>query len=96
MDGKIISLFEGDGINDYFVYIMRGWMKHLAYEYARRGACLVVAARREKSLREIAEIASFLGSPYAIPVRADVSKLEDCQRLIETAIQHFGQCKYIC
>lgn len=70
-------------------------MKHLAYEYARRGACLVLAARRVNSLREVAEIASILGSPSAIHVGTDVSEVEDCKRLIETTIEHFGQCEFI-
>ncbi|CAI9113123.1 OLC1v1013665C1 [Oldenlandia corymbosa var. corymbosa] len=53
--------------------------EHLAYEYARRGSCLVIGARREK----------------IIPVTADVSKVEDCQRLVETAIQHFGRLDHL-
>nr|GMD86423.1 11-beta-hydroxysteroid dehydrogenase-like 6 [Ipomoea batatas] len=69
--------------------------KHLAYEYARRGAYLVLAARREKSLEGVAERASRLGSPYVITVRADVSKLEDCQLLIHEAINHFGQLNHL-
>ncbi|XP_019185122.1 PREDICTED: 11-beta-hydroxysteroid dehydrogenase 1B-like [Ipomoea nil] len=69
--------------------------EHLAYEYARRGAYLVLAARREKSLEEVAERANRLGSPYVITIRADVSKVEDCQLLIHEAINHFGQLNHL-
>lgn len=62
-------------------------MKHVAYEYAKRGACLVLAARREKSLREVAETSLSLGAPD------DVSCIDDCKRLINETINHFGQCK---
>ncbi|KAL3512567.1 hypothetical protein ACH5RR_025284 [Cinchona calisaya] len=69
--------------------------EHVAYEYARRGSCLVLAARRVNSLREVAEIASFLGSPYVILVGADISKVEDCKRLIEITVEHFGQLDHL-
>ncbi|KAK2984706.1 hypothetical protein RJ640_014043 [Escallonia rubra] len=49
--------------------------EHLAYEYARRGACLVLAARRRESLREVADRALLLGSPDAIAVHADISRI---------------------
>ncbi|KAL5858832.1 hypothetical protein ACOSQ4_000128 [Xanthoceras sorbifolium] len=48
--------------------------KHLAYEYAMRGACLALVARREPQLREIATQAELLGSPNTIVIRGDVSK----------------------
>lgn len=69
-------------------------MKHLAYEYAKKGARLVLAARRHKSLEQVADMAYWLGSPDVISVNADVSKVEDCQRLIAEAIRNFGRCKY--
>ncbi|GJX09127.1 11-beta-hydroxysteroid dehydrogenase 1B-like protein [Tanacetum coccineum] len=56
-------------------------IKHVAYEYAKRGACLVLAARRKHSLREVADTAVSLGAPDAIAIRADVSNIEDCKRL---------------
>ncbi|KAK4800820.1 hypothetical protein SAY86_021307 [Trapa natans] len=45
---------------------------HLAYEYARRGACLASTARRQASLREVADME--LGAPEAIVIHADASK----------------------
>lgn len=68
-------------------------MKHVAYEYARRGACLVLVARREDRLQAVADKARQIGSPKAIVVAADVSKFEDCKRFVEETVNHFGQCK---
>lgn len=67
-------------------------MKHLAYEYAKKGARLVLAARRFKSLEQVADMAYWLGSPHVISVHADVSKIEDCQQIIEETINTFGRC----
>ncbi|CAO2818170.1 unnamed protein product [Amaranthus hypochondriacus] len=69
--------------------------EHLAYEYAKRGACLVLSARREGSLREVADICLELGSPDAIVVPADVAKIEDCQRLVNATISHYGQLDHL-
>ncbi|KAI3499602.1 hypothetical protein L1887_35405 [Cichorium endivia] len=69
--------------------------EHVAYEYARRGACLVLAARREKSLREVADTAKLLGAPEAIVIPTDVSKIDDCKRLIKETINHFGQLNHL-
>ena len=71
-------------------------LKHVAYEYARRGARLVLVARREESLRTVADKARDLGSPEVIVVRADVSKVEECKRFVEEAVNHFGRCKCMC
>ncbi|KAF5792999.1 putative 11-beta-hydroxysteroid dehydrogenase [Helianthus annuus] len=69
--------------------------EHVAYEYATRGACLVLAARREKSLGEVAETARSLGAPEAITIPADVSNIDDCKRLIKETINHFGQLNHL-
>ncbi|GAB4860394.1 hypothetical protein Ancab_035552 [Ancistrocladus abbreviatus] len=65
--------------------------EHLAYEYARRGASLVLSARRENRLKEVAEKAKKLGSPNALVVPADVSKVDDCQHLVDKTINHYGR-----
>lgn len=69
--------------------------EHLAYEYAKRGACLVLAARRERSVREVADLCTELGSPDAIVVGADVSKVEDCWRIVDATISHFGRLDHL-
>ncbi|KAL6011653.1 hypothetical protein ACLOJK_002101 [Asimina triloba] len=53
--------------------------EQLAYEYAKRGARLVLSARREQALKEVAMNSRNLGSPEVLAVPADVSKLEDCK-----------------
>ncbi|KAL2465491.1 11-beta-hydroxysteroid dehydrogenase 1A [Abeliophyllum distichum] len=40
--------------------------EHIAYEYAKRGARLVLAATRERSLQEVAERARELGAPDVV------------------------------
>jgi NAD(P)-dependent dehydrogenase (short-subunit alcohol dehydrogenase family) len=67
----------------------------LAYEYAKRGARLALSARRDTALREVADRARGYGSPDVIIMRADVSKVDDCRRLIDETVNHFGRCMYI-
>ncbi|KAE9444592.1 hypothetical protein C3L33_23510, partial [Rhododendron williamsianum] len=64
---------------------------HLAYEYARRGAYLALSARRENRLRSVADRALELGAPDVIAVRADVSRVDDCRRFVEEAVNHYGR-----
>ncbi|MFS7910133.1 putative 11-beta-hydroxysteroid dehydrogenase [Helianthus anomalus] len=68
--------------------------EHLAYEYAKHGARLALVARKEKLLGVVAEKAKELGSPDAIVIKADVSKLEDCKRFVDETINHFGKCEF--
>lgn len=68
-------------------------LKHLAYEYARRGACLALVARRDLRLREVASRAELIGSPNAIVIPGDVTKVEDCKHFVEATVKHFGRCK---
>ncbi|KAL0318896.1 UNVERIFIED_CONTAM: 11-beta-hydroxysteroid dehydrogenase 1A [Sesamum angustifolium] len=67
----------------------------LAYEYAKRGACLVLAARRERSLQDVAERARDLGSPDVVVVRADVSKVEDCRKVVDQTMNRFGRLDHL-
>ncbi|KAI3943611.1 hypothetical protein MKX01_039239 [Papaver californicum] len=62
----------------------------LAYAYAKKGARLVLVARRENRLREVADKAKKHGSPDVLVCAADVSKVEDCKRFVQDAINHFG------
>ncbi|CAJ1937525.1 unnamed protein product [Sphenostylis stenocarpa] len=38
------------------------------------------------------EYAKLLGSPDVITIPADVSRAQDCQRFVESTINHFGRC----
>ncbi|GAB2250204.1 hypothetical protein Droror1_Dr00013563 [Drosera rotundifolia] len=67
----------------------------IAYEYARRGARLAIAARREDRLRQVAETASKLGSSDVLIVVVDVSKANDCRRMVQETIDHFGQVNHL-
>ncbi|XP_026451800.1 11-beta-hydroxysteroid dehydrogenase 1B-like [Papaver somniferum] len=65
--------------------------EQLVYEYARRKARLVIVARRKNLLEEVAKKARQLGSPDVLVVCADVTKVDDCERLIEETINYFGR-----
>ncbi|OVA09594.1 Short-chain dehydrogenase/reductase SDR [Macleaya cordata] len=64
--------------------------EQLVYEYARRGARLVLVARRKNLLEEVAKKARGFGSTDVLVVCGDVTKVEDCKRFIEEAVNHFG------
>ncbi|KAL9660416.1 hypothetical protein QQ045_025230 [Rhodiola kirilowii] len=69
--------------------------EHVAYEYARKGACLVLVARRENSLREVAANAAQIGSPDVITVCADVAKHDDCKRVINDTMSRYGRLDHL-
>ncbi|CBI15699.3 unnamed protein product, partial [Vitis vinifera] len=69
--------------------------EHLAYQYARRGACLVLVARKEKSIQEVADRARSLGSPEVLVIRADVSKVEVCKSFVDEAVEHFRRLDHL-
>lgn len=56
---------------------------------ARRGAKLVLAARNQDALRELAAEINTSGG-QAVDVVADVGRLEDVERIAQTAIDRFG------
>ncbi|KAL9375563.1 hypothetical protein Peur_032442 [Populus x canadensis] len=69
--------------------------EYLAYEYARRGACLALAARRQERLRAVADKTRALGSPDVIVIPTDISKAEDSERFINEAVNHFGKLDHL-
>lgn len=60
-----------------------------AHEFARRGASLVLAARRGAMLQEAAAECERLGGK-AVACKTDVSCEADVERLAQTAIERFG------
>ena len=62
----------------------------LALALARRGHSLVLAARSEDRLCEVADRCQRSGAK-AIAVRTDVTVEEDCRRLVERALEAFGR-----
>ncbi|GAB2221371.1 hypothetical protein Drorol1_Dr00012547 [Drosera rotundifolia] len=69
--------------------------EHVAYEYARRGACLAFVARRKNLLQEVADRARYLESPDVIVIPADVSKVEDCKRFVDETVNHFARLDHL-
>ncbi|OMO93850.1 Short-chain dehydrogenase/reductase SDR [Corchorus olitorius] len=63
--------------------------EQISYEYARRGARLALVDIREDRLGKVAENVRILGSPDVITIRADVSKIEDCERFVDEADVNF-------
>ncbi|KQJ82301.1 11-beta-hydroxysteroid dehydrogenase 1B [Brachypodium distachyon] len=69
--------------------------EHLAYEYAKRGANLALVARREASLRKVADNALALGSPVVLVLPADVSKPDECRKFIDDTVTYFGRLDHL-
>jgi hypothetical protein len=65
--------------------------EQVAYEYARRGANLVLVARREHRLFAVRDNARALGAGQVLIVAADVVREDDCRRLVADTISYFGQ-----
>jgi len=61
-----------------------------ARELARRGAAVVLAARRAEELAALAaEIERAGGKALAVP--ADLSRADDCERVVAAAVEAFGR-----
>ncbi len=64
--------------------------KAMAREMARQGARLVLNGRNESRLQKsLTELRN--SGAEAIAVSGDVSNVKDCKKMIETAIEHYGQ-----
>lgn len=64
--------------------------KETALLFAKEGANLVLAARRKEKLEEVENQVKSMGAD-AISVSADVSKRDDCARIIKEAIGKYGK-----
>ncbi|XP_057485376.1 11-beta-hydroxysteroid dehydrogenase 1A-like isoform X1 [Actinidia eriantha] len=96
--GMIIRCFCSERMKGKVVLITgasSGIGEQLAYEYAKKGASLVIVARRENQLQKVAETARELGSPDVLYVSADVSNVDDCKRFVDEAINHFGRLDHL-
>ncbi len=78
-DGKIIVITGASS----------GIGEAMAREYSKWGARVVLGARNEDKLWQIVRAIRAEGGE-AIYVVADVTKEEDCQRLVERAVEEFG------
>ncbi len=64
--------------------------KALAIEAAKQGADVVLAARNEERLKQVAESCKSFGSD-AIFVKTDVTQKQDCENLTNKALEKFGK-----
>ena len=58
--------------------------------FAEEGAILVLCARRKEKLDEVAKALRAQGS-QVLSIAADVSREEDCVRVVEEAVKAFGR-----
>ena len=77
------------------VAVITGGSKGIGFQtaltFAEEGANVVICARGEKQLQVAKTHILANAGVEVVTVQADVSKQKDCQKIIETAIKHFGQ-----
>lgn len=61
-----------------------------AMAFAKDGANVIISARRQAALDEVAEKIRAEGG-QVLTVATDISKNEDCQNLMKAAVEHFGK-----
>jgi short-subunit dehydrogenase len=64
--------------------------RSLAFEYGAKGSKVVIAARSRVNLEKVEKELQEVGAEV-LPVVADVSKEEDCRRLVAESIDRFGK-----
>lgn len=64
--------------------------KSLAFEFAAKGATVILAARQIEALTEIVSTLQISGNK-SMAIQTDVSRESDCRNLIEQTIQAFGR-----
>ena len=74
----------------------KGIGKGIARVFAGAGADVLVAARDETALAAAAADLGTAGSGRIETVAADVSKVEDCRRIAEAALERFGGIDVLC
>ena len=80
LEGKVVVITGGNS----------GVGEATAKLFAKEGAAVVISARRKEALEKVAkEIEEFGGKVLAVPT--DVSKPEECENLIQKAVDTFGK-----
>ena len=77
------------GINLWIVW------QCIAMEYAKKGAKLVLAARRKEKLEEVRQACLDNGARDASICPTDVSNPEACENLIKFTVDTYGRCKHM-
>jgi NAD(P)-dependent dehydrogenase (short-subunit alcohol dehydrogenase family) len=67
----------------------RGLGRAMALGLARGGCRVVITAAREQ--QEIDEVAAEMGAERGLALRADVTREEDCARVVASALERFGR-----
>ena len=67
----------------------RGIGRTIAKRFAAEGAAMVLSARTDTEIRQVADEIRAAGG-RAEPVAADVSRETDCQRIVDAARKSFG------
>ena len=71
------------------------FVQELAYQYAKRGAVLVLVSPHEGKLQALAEGCKKRGAMDVRVICADVSKEDDCKRFMEETVNHYGTCMFL-
>ncbi|KAH0463351.1 hypothetical protein IEQ34_007933 [Dendrobium chrysotoxum] len=95
--GRFVGMIAGwwRKVHRYGCQLMEVDSLELAYQYATKGASLVLVARREQAVKEVAMAALGKGSPDVLVIKADISKQSECKRVIEEAIAHFTKLNHL-
>jgi len=90
--------FDASSLRDKVVLITgtsTGIGEQLAYQYAKLGAMLVLTARREKVLAQVAQKCRDLGSPRVEIVPGDMSEPKHREEVIELTKKLYGRLDYL-
>lgn len=64
---------------------------YTALQMVKEGAKVAIAARSEKSLQEASAFIQEQTGEEVFTISADISKEEDCKRVIEETVRHYGK-----
>ena len=81
LDGKVVVVTGST----------RGIGRGIALLCGREGARVVIAGRNEEEGRQVVKELADGGYGEAIFIQTDVRKVEECERLIEAAVEQFGR-----
>ena len=69
--------------------------KHLAFEYAKLGANIVITSRNARKLEEVAKRCLQMGASSVNFIAADMSKLNETEKVVTTAVAILGGLDFL-
>ncbi|XP_035508712.1 hydroxysteroid 11-beta-dehydrogenase 1-like protein [Morone saxatilis] len=90
--------FDADSLRGARVVVTgasTGIGEQMAYHYARFGAQIVITARREKVLQQVAEKCLSLGAQKALYIAADMANESDPNKVVDFALEKLGGLDYL-